>query len=108
MVVPGSGVRGLDIGMCTVKRKAIGLYRLGAKLTFLRVRTITRPDIGISNVKTFGGRMFRYQKLRHKLFGPMRHSASPTLPNTVSLIYSVLTCSRSSRYHKRLPILRQM
>ncbi|KAJ9114999.1 hypothetical protein QFC22_005327 [Naganishia vaughanmartiniae] len=36
MVVSGAGVKGLDIGMCTVKRKAIGLYRLGAKLSFLR------------------------------------------------------------------------
>lgn len=33
----GLGVKGLDIGMCVVKRKAIGLYRLGAKLQFLRV-----------------------------------------------------------------------
>jgi hypothetical protein len=35
--VAGVGVKGLDIGMCVVRRKAIGLYRLGAKLVFLRV-----------------------------------------------------------------------
>ncbi|KAI5454223.1 hypothetical protein NCC49_004285 [Naganishia albida] len=34
--VAGVGVKGLDIGMCVVRRKAIGLYRLGAKLVFLR------------------------------------------------------------------------